>query len=95
MIFVAICRDAPGQAENRLALRPKHVSYLQSLGDKLVTAGPLLDDDGQKSVGSLLFFEAADIDEAIKLADGDPFWSEGIFGDRDLYPFKFTIGKLA
>ena len=58
------CIDKAGGSEIRLANRPAHVAYLESQGSVLVAAGPLLADDGQVMIGSLLIRECADRAEA-------------------------------
>ena len=41
MLYAVICTDKPDGLALRMANRPEHVAYLQSLGDRLVIAGPL------------------------------------------------------
>ena len=40
MLYALICTDKPDGLPVRMANRPDHVAYLQSLGDTLVFAGP-------------------------------------------------------
>ena len=42
MLYALICTDKPDSLAIRLANRPDHVAYLQSLGDILVFAGPFM-----------------------------------------------------
>lgn len=59
------------------SLRPTHRQYLTLLRERgqLAAAGPFTDDAG----GSLIIYEAASADEAEKLLQGDPFYTEGVF----------------
>jgi uncharacterized protein YciI len=59
MQFMAYCLDKPGALEIRTANRPKHVEYLTSYNDKLLFAGPLLDEK-ESMIGSLLVLDLAD-----------------------------------
>ena len=59
MLFALICTDKPGGLELRMACRPDHLKFLESLGGKLKAAGPFTDDAGN-AVGSLVIIEAED-----------------------------------
>ena len=78
MLFAIIAEDRPGGLEHRLAVRPTHLKHLESLGDKLVFAGPFLDAD-EKPHGSLVVIAAASQAEAEAMAAADPFVTEGVF----------------
>ena len=43
MLYALICTDKPDSLAVRMANRPDHVAYLESLGDTLVFAGPFTD----------------------------------------------------
>ena len=58
MQFMAYCLDKPGALETRMTNRPKHVEYLTSYNDKLLFAGPLLDEK-DAMIGSLLVLDVA------------------------------------
>jgi uncharacterized protein YciI len=67
-MFMVLCKDKPGHQQTRLDNRPAHVEFLKGLGAKVTMAGPLLSDDGQSMIGSLLvldFAERADLDAAL------------------------------
>lgn len=92
MIFVAYCKDRPGQLETRLSTRPTHVAYLEKLNaeGKLRYAGPLLGDDG-KPLGSMLAYEAADKAEAEALAANDPYAQAGLFASVEIHGWNWTF----
>jgi len=77
MHFVAMYKDLPGTGEARQKFRPEHVAYRMALGEKMVSAGPLLSPDGSTSVGSMIIFEADDHAAAQSFAAGDPLVREG------------------
>ena len=85
-LFVLIGRDGPRGAELRPRHRPKHLAHLQPLADagRVVFAGPLLDDAGAPC-GSVVVFDAADLATARRLAAGDPYVAEGVFGTWEVF----------
>ena len=78
MLFALICVDKPGSLELRLATRPHHLAYLQAYIDRLVEAGPLLDQEG-RPCGSLLIIDVNDRAEAEGFAAEDPYAKAGLF----------------
>ena len=93
MLYAIYCLDKPGSLELRLANRPAHVAYLEAQGERLATAGPLLAEDGQTPVGSLLVFEAADRAGAEAFAAGDPYAAAGLFASVTIRPWRRTFPK--
>ena len=93
MLYAIYCLDKPGSLEVRLGNRPAHVAYLESQGEKLITAGPLLSDDGQTPLGSLLVFEAASRAEAEAFAAGDPYALAGLFESVAIRPWRRVFPK--
>jgi uncharacterized protein len=78
MLFALICVDRPGSLELRLATRPQHLAYLQAYIDRLVEAGPLLDQEG-RPCGSLVIIDVKDRAEAEGFAAEDPYAKVGLF----------------
>ncbi len=71
-------KDLPGTGEAHPEIPPpEHVAYRTALGEKVVSAGPLLSPDGGTSVGSMIIFEADDHAAAQSFAVGDPLVREG------------------
>ena len=91
MLFAAICTDKPGSLALRKANRPEHLAYLESLGDKLVFAGPFTDADGETMNGSLIVVEAPSLDVARAIIESDPFAKAGIFAEVDIRPWRWSI----
>ena len=60
MLYAIYCKDKPNHLQTRLDNRPAHVDYLKQFAGQHVCTGPLLSDDGQGMVGSLLVMEFAD-----------------------------------
>jgi len=93
MLYAIYCLDKPGSLEVRLGNRPAHVAYLESQGDKLITAGPLMSEDGQTPLGSLLVFEAAGRAEAEAFAAADPYALAGLFESVAIRPWRKVFPK--
>src|SRR6516225_2586584 len=91
MLYALICTDKPNSLPLRIANRPEHLAYLQSLGETLVFAGPFTAEDGVTMNGSLVVVEAATLDAARKIATGDPFAKAGVFATIDIRPWFWTI----
>jgi hypothetical protein len=79
-LYAFIGHDGPRGAELRKLHRPAHLAGIDELvaENRIRHAGPLLDESGSP-VGSLVLFEADTLDEAHRIAAGDPYVTEGIF----------------
>ena len=93
MLYSLYCTDKPGSLEVRLGNRPAHLAYLEGLGDRLITAGPLLADDGQTPCGSLVIIEGADKADAEAVAAGDPYAAAGLFESVVIRPWRRVFPK--
>jgi len=93
MLFAVICRDKPGNPPHlQPETRPAHLAYLQSLGDAVRFGGPLLADDGETRVGSLIMIEAESLDAARAIVAQDPYVLAGIFDAVEVRPCKQVTG---
>ncbi len=90
MLFALICTDKPGGLELRMACRPDHLKFLESLGGKLKAAGPFTDDAGN-AVGSLVIIEAEDRAAITAIAARDPYAVAGLFTSVEIKPWKWLI----
>jgi len=93
MHFAITCIDKPDQPELRQENRPDHLEYLASHADLVVAAGPLMDDDGEKPVGSLLIMDFDDAVAARAFADDDPYAKAGVFESITILPWKKVYPK--
>jgi len=84
MLFVIIGRDGPDAKELRPVVRPDHLAHLAQYDaeGRVRLAGPLTD-----GTGSLIVIEAADLDEAKRIAEADPYRRRGVFAQIDVHPF--------
>ncbi len=85
MLFAMIGKDGPRGQELRKIHRDAHLAGLRKLQEagKLPLAGPFTDGSG-----SLVIFDADNIEEARKIADSDPYVVHGIFESYELKPFN-------
>jgi uncharacterized protein YciI len=88
MNFVLYCVDKAGHGHMRTENRPAHVDYLKSNLERIVLAGPMLSDDGEAMLGSVLVIEAADRAAAEGFAAGDPYAKAGLFESVTIKAFK-------
>ena len=72
MHFVLIYRFLAAAAPQRASLRPAHGAYVDSLGEALVEAGPLLDENDM-AIGTLLLVTAPDLETARRIGEDDPY----------------------
>ena len=74
MHFVLIYRFPAAAAPQRAAARPAHGAYIDRLGEAVVEAGPLLDDNDM-AIGTMLLVTAPDLETARQIGERDPYAS--------------------
>ncbi|MGV8833118.1 MAG: YciI family protein [Devosia sp.] len=94
MLFVFIGKDKPDNLAQRLAVRPVHLEHLKSLGESLVAAGALLDDN-EKPEGSVMVLEAESLEAAKTAFSADPFVQQGVFGSWEVKRWNVAIDNMA
>ncbi|WP_119460614.1 YciI family protein [Rhodospirillaceae bacterium SYSU D60014] len=90
MQFMIYCLDKPGQAAVRAQNRDAHLAYLKGFADRVVVAGPLLNEDGGM-IGSLLLMAFASRSEAEAFVAGDPYGKAGLFQSVTVTPWKKVL----
>ena len=88
--FAIHCIDKPDSLALRLATRPEHLVHLQSVGDRMLLAGPLLDGEGNP-MGSLVIIDFADRKAAIEFAAADPYALAGLFASVAVTAWRKTL----
>jgi uncharacterized protein YciI len=94
VIWAIWCRDADNVAEIRARVGKDHSAYLTNSRFPVLMAGPLIGDDGNGSVGSLLLIEAESREDAKSMVDGDPFAVNGVWGTIDIQPYRMSRKNL-
>ena len=92
-LFALICHDKPNSLDLRMRTREAHLAYGPTTGVKIVLGGPLLSDDGQTMIGSLLLIEVEDLAAAKKFSAGDPYVKAGLFERVEIRPWRKVIGS--
>lgn len=91
MYFAIIGKDKPGSTELRVRTRPDHLVYLEPFMDKILFAGPFLEDGSDRSIGGLIVIDLPDLDTARAFAQADPYAVEGLFETIDVLPWRKVI----
>jgi uncharacterized protein YciI len=94
MLFAVTRHDKPNSLDLRLSERPRHLGYLETVLDKIMYGGALLDDAG-KQIGSILIIDVADAAAADAFAIADPYVDAGLFTTTLIRRFRlvFTDGR--
>lgn len=79
MLYTFHLLDRPDAAALRAELRPQHKTYLAQVAHRIAVAGPLLADDGQAMVGSLLVIDFDSRAQAEAWLAGEPFTRAGLY----------------
>ena len=79
MQFVIHGHDKPDGGGRRTLLRASHLEYLNVHKDIIVARGALLDDDGVKTIGSVLILDVAE------KRDAEAFWADEPFNRAGVY----------
>ena len=95
MLYLIYAQDVPNSLENRLSVRPAHLTRLQALRDegRLVIAGPnpAIDSNDPGSAGfsgSTVIAEFASLADAQAWAKQDPYVAAAVYADVTVKPFK-------
>ena len=91
MLFVITNIDKENALALRMATREAHLAYLKET-DAVRLGGPFLDAKGDMA-GSLIVFEAADLDAAKTWHAGDPYVKAGLFAHSEVQPWKMTFNE--
>lgn len=79
MLFLIHCTQrADGQAI-RDAHYAAHRAYLQASPVDIKLAGPMVEDDGERRIGSVFIVDVPDRAAAEAFSAGDPFTQNGLF----------------
>jgi uncharacterized protein YciI len=93
MLYALTCIDKAGSGEIRQHNRPAHLTHLERHADQLVYAGPLLDAEGEKPIGSLIVIDVPDGTAAAAFAEADPYAQAGLFAEVRVCPTRQSFPK--
>ena len=89
MLFVVTAIDKENSLSLRLATRDAHFAYARETS-AIKLGGPFLDADGEMS-GSLIIFEAENLEAAKAWHAADPYVKAGLFASSEVRPWKATF----
>jgi len=92
MLFVVTAIDKENSLTLRMATREAHFEYARTT-NVIKLGGPFLDAKGDMA-GSLIIFEAADIEAAKAWHAKDPYVKAGLFAHSDVRPWKATFNPF-
>lgn len=95
MLFVAMCLDKPNSATLRLATRADHLEFLRLHAHDIRICGPLLGEDGESMIGSLLILDVADKATAEQILSRDPYRKAGLFQTIEVHAWRWVVGRPA
>ncbi len=87
MLFAFHLIDRADAGDLRQRVRPEHKAYLAGVADRIAFAGPLIEDDGQTMIGSLLAIDFEDRAAAMEWAAQEPFTKAGLYQSVSILPF--------
>jgi hypothetical protein len=91
MLFVIRCTDKPGHQDVRKANRDAHIAMLEEYGDRILAAGPTLDDAGEAMTGSVVILDAADRAAVDEFCRNDPYAKAGLFERVEVSRWKKVL----
>jgi len=89
MLFVVTAIDKENSLPLRMATREAHFEYARKT-NAVKIGGPFLDAKGDMA-GSLIIFEAENIDAARAWHANDPYVKAGLFAHSDVRQWKLTF----
>ncbi len=85
--FIVFCKDKKNSLKKRLDNRDEHLRYLENNKDKLLMAGPILDNDDTPK-GSVLIMNFETKDDLKKFLEKDPYALVNLFEKVTIEVFK-------
>lgn len=87
MIYIFSLIDKPDSAALRQRVRPEHKAYLAGMAERIAFAGPLVSDDGQTMLGSLLAIDFDSREAAHAWLADEPFTRAGLYASTSIHAF--------
>lgn len=91
-LFHVMAVDKAGASNVRAENRDQHLEWIKNHLDKVKLAGPMLTENGEGMIGSILIIEAESKDELQSFLDEDPYARAHLFQSVVITPFKWVIG---
>jgi uncharacterized protein len=81
--------DRPGGMVLRKELREAHEAYLAEHPDMVMARGPLVTDDGETSIGSVILLDVPDMEAARAFMEKEPFYGNGVYQEVNFQRWRF------
>jgi uncharacterized protein len=88
MLYAFTLIDNPDSAALRARVRPEHKACLAQIADRIAFAGPLVGEDGQAMLGSLLVIDFPDRQAALAWMRDEPFTRAGLYATAHVHAFQ-------
>ncbi len=95
MLVGIMCFDKPDHVDLRMKTRDEHLEWIQRPDIELKFAGPMLDDNGEASIGSLIIAEVSDLKTARAIFAEDPYNKAGLFERVVIVPTRKVFGQIS
>jgi uncharacterized protein YciI len=81
--------DQPASQTLRREFREAHEAYLAQRANVVMTRGPLVADDGETAIGSVLLLDVPDMGAARAFMEKEPFYSNGVYKETNFHRWRF------
>ncbi|MCR5676905.1 MAG: YciI family protein [Agathobacter sp.] len=92
MQFLIRAYDGAGKLEKRMEVRPRHLEGMKQLGEHIITAGGLLDEEG-KMKGSALILDFESREEVDNYLANEPYVLEQVWEKIEVEPINVVIAN--
>ena len=93
MLFAIHMIDRPGASDLRTSVAEAHREFVGAHLDAMWAGGPLLDDDGETLIGSLIIMDFADRTAAVDFIAEEPYNRAGLFESVTIRAFRPVVGR--
>lgn len=93
MPYICYCKDHPGSLNLRREHTPAHLDYIETILDRILIAGPLIDVESGGYNASCFIYQAETEDEALQLLHNDPYFKAGIYTEVRCQQFLPAAGS--
>ena len=90
MAYLITCHDKKNGLDLRLKTREEHLKYLNTIKNKIVLAGPILDDN-ENPKGTVLILDFDTLKQVNNFLKNDPYNKVELFENVNITRFKRVI----
>jgi len=89
MQFIIKALDGEGKLDKKMEVRPRHLEGMKTLGDHVILAGGLLDEEG-KMKGSMLVVDFPSREAVDEYLKNEPYILEGVWEKVEVERFNLV-----